>query len=56
MQIIPDDYTFAKSGSEGISVPFGTGGDCFSAKRDSTCRKGTIIMQFLFLKNFFQSL
>ena len=40
MKIIQDDYTFAKSERQGIPVPFGTGGDCFSGNADPKCRKG----------------
>lgn len=40
MKIVQDDYTFAKSERQGVPVPFGTGGDCFSGYADPKCRKG----------------
>lgn len=40
MTIIPDDFTFATSDPRGLSVPYGTAGDCFSASIDPRCRKG----------------
>lgn len=40
MKVIQDDYTFAKSERQGVPIPFGTGGDCFSGNADPKCRKG----------------
>lgn len=40
MTIIPDDFTFATSDPRGLSVPYGSAGDCFSASVDPRCRKG----------------
>lgn len=42
MTIIPDDYLFAES--NGVPIPFGSAGDCFSANQDPSCRKGSFMI------------